>query len=300
MLIRPLQPSDRDEWRRMRVMLWPEHSAFELDLEIARFEAEQRLTNEPMAVFVAERAGGGLGGFIEVALRRFADACCTSPVGYIEGWHVDTDLHRRGVGRALIEAAEKWARQQGCFEMASDCNPNNSVSYEAHIHSGYAPTNRSILFRKPLTDLPDEPHGDWIAIVPHELWIGTALKLVLDTRAGGIDIFLGTTREERSTDGRELVALDYEAYEQMALEQMKKLAARAREKWPIIKLALLHRVGRVSLGDPSVIIAVATPHRGDAFDACRFLIDELKKDVAIWKKEVWSDGDESWVHPDRE
>jgi molybdopterin synthase catalytic subunit len=138
---------------------------------------------------------------------------------------------------------------------------------------------------------------DWITILGEGMNVGEAVEHVTDSRAGGIALFLGTTRDERSPDGRRLVALDYEAYQQMALEQMRELARRAREKWPIIKLALLHRVGRVPLGQPSVVIAVATPHRADAFDACRFLIDELKRDVAIWKKELWEDGSGTWVHP---
>jgi molybdopterin synthase catalytic subunit len=114
--------------------------------------------------------------------------------------------------------------------------------------------------------------------------------------AGGIAVFLGCSRAEKHADGRELLALDYEAYPEMALKQMQELARLAREKWPIIKLAILHRVGRVGLGEPSVLIAVSTPHRGEAFEACRWLIDTLKKDVAIWKKEVWADGSGTWVH----
>jgi molybdopterin synthase catalytic subunit len=82
----------------------------------------------------------------------------------------------------------------------------------------------------------------------------------------------------------------------MALEQLQKLATTARSRWPICKLAVLHRIGDVPVAEPSVIIAVSTAHRADAFDACRFLIDELKKDVAIWKKEVWDDGTATWVH----
>ncbi|HVT91110.1 MAG TPA: molybdenum cofactor biosynthesis protein MoaE [Tepidisphaeraceae bacterium] len=138
---------------------------------------------------------------------------------------------------------------------------------------------------------------DRIEILATDLSWDEAVKSVSDGRAGGIDVFLGTTRAEKAADGRDLIALDYEAYEQMALDQMKALAARAREKWPIVKIAMLHRVGRVLIGEPSVVIAVSTPHRADAFEACRFLIDELKKDIAIWKKEVWSDGSASWVHP---
>ena len=139
---------------------------------------------------------------------------------------------------------------------------------------------------------------DWITISPQPLDVATAVAFATDGRAGGIDIFLGTTRAETSSDGRELVALDYEAYEEMAGRQLQDLARRAREQWPIVKLALLHRVGRVAIGEPSVIIAVSTPHRADSFAACKWLIDALKKDVAIWKKEVWADGTGTWVHPE--
>jgi molybdopterin synthase catalytic subunit len=138
---------------------------------------------------------------------------------------------------------------------------------------------------------------DWIEILAAPLETEAAVKHVTGGGAGGVALFLGTTREEKAPGGRELLALDYEAYPEMALKQMNDLARRAREKWPIVRLALLHRVGRVAIGAPSVVIAVSTPHRADAFEACRFLIDELKRDIAIWKKEVWSDGTATWVHP---
>jgi molybdopterin synthase catalytic subunit len=141
------------------------------------------------------------------------------------------------------------------------------------------------------------PNAQWIEIRNDALSVEEALAFVTDASAGGIDIFLGTTRAEKSADGRELIALDYEAYEQMALQQMNDLARKAREKWTIIKIVLLHRTGRVAVGEPSVIIAVSTPHRADAFEACRFLIDSLKRDVTIWKKEIWSAGPATWVHP---
>ena len=136
-----------------------------------------------------------------------------------------------------------------------------------------------------------------IRITPEPLDLAAAVAFVSDGRAGGIDVFLGTTRAETSADRRELVALDYEAYEQMAIEQLRDLARRVREQWLVVKLALLHRTGRVAVGEPSVIIAVSTPHRAESFAACRWLIDTLKKDVAIWKKEVWADGSGTWVHP---
>jgi molybdopterin synthase catalytic subunit len=139
--------------------------------------------------------------------------------------------------------------------------------------------------------------NDWIEILPTALDANRAMAFVAAPEAGGIDVFLGTTRAEQSTDRRNLVALDYEAYQEMALQQMHELSRRAREKWPIVKLALLHRTGRVAIAEPSVVIAVSCPHRGESFAACRFLIDELKAQVTIWKKEVWTDGSTSWVDP---
>ena len=136
---------------------------------------------------------------------------------------------------------------------------------------------------------------DWIDLTGEPLAAGAAAAFVTDPRAGGIALFLGTTRAERNVEARDLLALDYEAYADMARPQLHDLARRARETWPVLKLALLHRTGRVALGEPSVIIAVATPHRGEAFDACRWLIDTLKAEVAIWKKEIWSDGAARWV-----
>jgi molybdopterin synthase catalytic subunit len=138
---------------------------------------------------------------------------------------------------------------------------------------------------------------DWIELSGAALDTAAAVRFVSDAAAGGIAVFLGTTREEMSSGGKALLALDYEAYADMAIGQMRVLARRAREKWPVTKAAILHRTGRVNVGEPSVIIAVATPHRAEAFEACRFIIDTLKAEVTIWKKEVWGDGKGTWVHP---
>ena len=138
---------------------------------------------------------------------------------------------------------------------------------------------------------------DWLKIQADPIDTAKAVAFVADPHAGGIDVFLGTTRAETHADRRELIALDYEAYGEMAMKQLQHLATSARARWPIVKLVILHRTGRVALAEPSVVIAVSCPHRGDAFAACRWLIDELKKDVTIWKQEVWSDGSGTWVHP---
>jgi molybdopterin synthase catalytic subunit len=118
---------------------------------------------------------------------------------------------------------------------------------------------------------------------------------VRSNQAGAVCSFLGTVRE--MTGDRRTASLDYEAYPEMALKTMADLEAEARRLWPIIDAALVHRVGHLDLGEISVVVAVSCPHRHQAFDACRWLIDRLKEVVPIWKKEVWADGIEEWVHP---
>jgi molybdopterin synthase catalytic subunit len=99
------------------------------------------------------------------------------------------------------------------------------------------------------------------------------------------------------TNGRQTVALDYEAFPQMAEAQLEELLAEARRQWPIVNAGIIHRLGHLELGDISVAVAVSTPHRQQAFEAGKFLIDRLKEVVPIWKKENWADGGTEWVHP---
>jgi molybdopterin synthase catalytic subunit len=106
---------------------------------------------------------------------------------------------------------------------------------------------------------------------------------------------LGTVRD--LTGDRTTLALRYEAYPEMALKKLAELESEARRRWPIIELALVHRIGDLGPGEVSVVVAVSTPHRHQAFDACRWLIDTLKEVVPIWKRETWADGKEEWVHP---
>jgi molybdopterin synthase catalytic subunit len=136
---------------------------------------------------------------------------------------------------------------------------------------------------------------NWLALLSDPLPAADALAFVADPSAGGIAIFAGTTRAQTDADGRALKALDYEAYGQMAERQLADLADEARRHWPIVRLVILHRVGRVRLAEPSVIVAVSTPHRAQAFEACRWIIDALKSQATIWKKEIWSDGPGRWV-----
>ena len=118
---------------------------------------------------------------------------------------------------------------------------------------------------------------------------------VRDHAAGAVVLFLGTVRE--LTEGRRTLALDYEAYPEMATAKLKEIAEPASTKWPITAYGIIHRLGHLDLGDVSVAVAVSCPHRVEAFEAGRFLIDTLKEIVPIWKKENFDDGTTEWVHP---
>jgi molybdopterin synthase catalytic subunit len=121
------------------------------------------------------------------------------------------------------------------------------------------------------------------------------LQYVTTPQAGAVVLFLGTVRE--MTGQRRTLALDYECYPEMARAKMSQLADEACRRWPIVRCALVHRLGHLELGEASVAVAVSTPHRRDAFEAGRWLIDTLKVEVPIWKQENWADGTQQWVHP---
>ena len=109
---------------------------------------------------------------------------------------------------------------------------------------------------------------------------------------GGVVLFLGTVRD--LTDGRVTVALDYEAYPAMAEKKLAEIEQETRRRWPVGEIALVHRLGRLDVGEVSVAAAVSCPHRAEAFEACRYAIDTLKRTVPVWKKEHFEDG-EVWV-----
>jgi molybdopterin synthase catalytic subunit len=114
------------------------------------------------------------------------------------------------------------------------------------------------------------------------------LRAVRDPRAGAIVTFVGATRNENA--GRRVVRLEYEAFTRMAIAEMERLAAEARRRWPVRRIAIAHRIGTVPVGQTSVAIAVSAGHRAEAFAACRWLIDRLKEIVPIWKREHFRGG----------
>ncbi|MBT8404746.1 MAG: GNAT family N-acetyltransferase [Gemmatimonadetes bacterium] len=144
--VRPVRPQDASEWFRMRDALWPgtpdDHRG-----EIERF---LRRPSPGEACLVAEDADGRLHGFAELRLRDVAEGCTTAPVGYLEGIYVEPEARRRGVARALVTAAEGWARAAGCGEMASDRDLDNEASGRFHEASGFDEVVRAVHYRKAL------------------------------------------------------------------------------------------------------------------------------------------------------
>jgi len=118
------------------------------------------------------------------------------------------------------------------------------------------------------------------------------IDYVADPQAGAIASFVGTTRNHN--DGRKVIALDYDAYPEMAEKELIRLGEDAKNKWPICRMAIVHRIGPVQITEASVMIAVSAAHRDAAFAACRFAIEEIKRTVPIWKKEVF-EGGEIWI-----
>jgi aminoglycoside 6'-N-acetyltransferase I len=136
---------DKQAWLRMRQGLWPEAPLDYLSLDLDRM-----LSDERKAVFVTADIDGRLVGFLEATLRDVAEGCETSPVGYIEAWYVDPQARGRKIGRDLAHAAEQWARDKGCTEMASDTWIDNDSGIQIHQRLGYYEVDRLVHFAKRL------------------------------------------------------------------------------------------------------------------------------------------------------
>jgi aminoglycoside 6'-N-acetyltransferase I len=151
--VRPARPGDADAWLEMRCDLWPESRAGEHREEAERFFAGRPL-REPWEVLLAEDGSGRLLGFVELSVRSHAEGCDGHRVAYLEGWYVRPEARRRGVGRALTCATELWGREQGCPELASDCDPGNRTSAAAHLGVGFEDAGLVRCFRKRIPPAP--------------------------------------------------------------------------------------------------------------------------------------------------
>lgn len=149
--IRSVQPGDRDEWLRMRVSLWPGNEADHAG-EIDDFLAANESGHPPLAeVLVCISGAGDRCGFLELSVRGYADGCA-GPVPYVEGWYVDAEWRGAGAGRALMREAERWARDHGYHEIASDSLLDNEVSLAAHAAMGFEEVERVAHLRKTLRE----------------------------------------------------------------------------------------------------------------------------------------------------
>lgn len=144
-MIRGYEDDDRAEWLRLRRLLW-----WDCPLKQHETEAQEIIESHVERVFLAHRPGGGLRGFAEASIRPWAIGCDPGPVGYLEGWFVDEDARRQGVGQALIAAVEAWVRSRGCRQLASDAELGNDVSHQAHEAIGFGETVRLVLYKKDL------------------------------------------------------------------------------------------------------------------------------------------------------
>ena len=140
-----------------------------------------------------------------------------------------------------------------------------------------------------MTACPTRP---WFASRP-SLSPEEALSFVADPGAGASCVFVGTVRD--SSEAGDVTGLRYEAWSELAETRLREIAGELLERWPVLRVAIVHRTGDLSVGEASVVIACSAPHRADAFEACRHGIERLKHDVPIWKKEALSSGDAHWV-----
>ncbi len=145
---RPVKEGDAVAWTRLRQALWPDAVPGEHADAIARYFAGT--LREPIMVLFAEDGHARPIGFVELSLRAYAEGCQSDNVAYVDGWYVAPEARGRSVGRALIEAAEDWARRQGCTELASDAQLDNAVSAAAHEALGFSEVGQIRCFRKVL------------------------------------------------------------------------------------------------------------------------------------------------------
>ncbi len=191
------------------------------------------------------------------------------------------------VWRALAEEFPALGGDRGAIAFAVN---------QEYVEANFQPRDGDeVAFIPPVSGGSDRAGSPWvgtIAIGREPIDIAALEASVADRGAGGAVTFVGTTRRENA--GRIVIRLEYEAYEPMAIQELRKIAEEAGRRSTITRIAIRHRIGVVKIGESSVAIAVSAPHRGDAFEACRFAIDRLKEVVPIWKKEHF-EGGEVWI-----
>jgi molybdopterin synthase catalytic subunit len=195
---------------------------------------------------------------------------------------------RAGTGERELELSED-ARVTDVWPALGLGDEPDGLLYA--VNKAYAPADRRLEEGDEVALIPPVSGGGF-RLTADPIDIGAVVAEAADESAGAIATFLGTTRKH--SRGRAVLHLEYEAYEGMAEQVMAEIAERLAERYELCRVAILHRVGRVGIGETSVAIAVSAPHRGDALAACKEAIDALKVEVPLWKKEVYEGGEE-WI-----
>jgi molybdopterin synthase catalytic subunit len=195
---------------------------------------------------------------------------------------------RAGAGSVEVELTEGAVVGDVWAELGLGEEPSGLLYA---LNRGYADKTAALAPGDEVAVIPPVSGGDF-RLSEDPLSLEAVVAEVKSDEAGAIATFVGTTRKR--SRGRDVIYLEYEAYEGMAEQVMSDLAAALKEKYALSDVAIHHRVGRVEIGDTSVVVAVSAPHRGDALSACRDAIDELKVTVPLWKKEVYEGGEE-WI-----
>ena len=199
-----------------------------------------------------------------------------------------------------------WDRLLGRYpRLAGLPRPHAFAINEEYVQEGYALRERDELVLLPpesggapkstrptQATQPTQSTAESVELTDRAIDVNALLKKVSHPKAGAVVLFLGTVRD--NDRGRHVKFLEYEAYQPMALREMNRVVEEARRRWPLLGIAIVHRLGHLDVGDISVAIAVSSGHRKEAFEAGRYAIDTLKQTVPIWKKEVWDSG-EAWI-----
>jgi MoaE-MoaD fusion protein len=199
---------------------------------------------------------------------------------------------RAGTGEQHVELAE-GATAADAWASLADRLGERPDGLVLAVNRRYAAEDTPLADGDEVALIPPVSGGSPVRLTPEPIDLAAVAAEVADERAGAIATFSGTTRVE--SRGRSVRHLDYEAYAGMAEEVMADLVESLKAKYELCDVAIVHRTGRVGIGETSVAIAVSAPHRGDALAACTEAIDTLKQNVPLWKKESYEEGESHWV-----
>ena len=166
------------------------------------------------------------------------------------------------------------------------------------IDEEFVPTEHSLRDGDEVALIPPVSGGSadgegWFQVTSEPLDPQRLVEAVRRDESGALALFYGVARNH--SEGRRVRALEYDAYPSMAEKKLREVAEEVRARWPITGIGVLHRVGRLAIGETSLLVAVSAAHRREAFEACHYAVDRIKQIVPIWKKEIWEDGDGAWV-----